>query len=92
MAISETNALTIDPTLQVRLSALAEREGFSIAEMAEKILRAHLDDAERHIVIDEEDERRWQKYLETGVSVPFETVRSKVQRLAANAAAQAESK
>jgi len=84
------DTLTIEPHLQTRLAVLAEREGYSFEEFAERILRSHADHAEREIIEQADDERRWQKYLETGASVPFEIVRSKVQRLAADAAMKTE--
>jgi len=82
--------LNIDPNLEVRLSALAAREGYTVSEFAERLLRAHADQAEREITEYAEDERRWQKYLETGTAVSFDTVRNKLRHLAAEAAHKVE--
>ncbi len=82
--------LTIEPHLQTRLAVLAEREGASFEEFAERILRSHAEHAERAIIEQAEDERRWQKYLETGASIPFDAMRKKVQNLAADAARKIE--
>lgn len=88
--MQKSQPLTIDPNLQVRLSALAKREGYTVSELAERLLRAHADQAEREIIEYAEDDRRWQKYLETGAAVPFDTVRNKLRHLAAEAAHKVE--
>lgn len=90
MSMTKPQSLTIDPNLQVRLSALAERQGYTVSEFAERLLRAHADQAEREITEYAEDERRWQRYLETGTAVSFDTVRNKLRHLAAEAAREME--
>ena len=79
------DTLDIEPHLKARLAVLAEREGRSFEEFAEQILRNQADMIEREILEEAEDERRWQKYLETGASIPFDQVRSKIRTLAASA-------
>lgn len=82
--------LHLDPSLQARLAALAERRGSTLSEFAEEVLRLHADEAESALSEAAEDELRWQRYLETGASVPFEKVRGKLRRLAAEAAQKVE--
>ena len=86
----KTHSLEIDPHLQVRLGVLAKQRGASLADLAESVLRNYADEAERAIIEEADDEGRWQSYLETGASVPFETVRAKLRGLAADAARNAE--
>ena len=92
MSVAQPESLSFDPALQARLAALAERRGATLAEFAEEVLRLHADDAERALSEQEEDERRWRRYLETGASVPFDSVRSKLRRLAGEAARKGEAK
>ncbi|RXT28997.1 hypothetical protein B5P46_09695 [Rhizobium leguminosarum] len=77
--------LEIDPHLQARLGVLAEKQGASLADFTESVLRSYTDESERTISEQAEDEGRWQRYLETGVSVPFETVRARLRGFAAEA-------
>ncbi|OWV80273.1 hypothetical protein ATY77_26005 [Rhizobium sp. R634] len=86
MAPSKTPPLEIDPQLQARLGVLAKRQGASLADFTESVLRSYADEAERAISEHAEDESRWQRYVETGTSVPFETIRAKLRGLAADAA------
>jgi predicted transcriptional regulator len=86
MTDSKNNTLEIDTDLKVRLAALASRSGQSFAELAQDILRTHADEQERTIIEYAEDEQRWQRYLETGKTIPFEKIRSKLQGLSAEAA------
>lgn len=86
MSTSKSPPLEIDPHLHARLGALARRSGASLSDLAESVLRSYVDAAERALGEEEEDERRWQRYLETGASIPAETVQSKLRRLAAEAA------
>lgn len=90
MNMPKSETLMIDSALRSRLTALAEREGASFPEFAERLLRSHADEAERAIVERAEDEQRWQRYIETGAAVPFETVRSKLAHLAGQAAQKME--
>lgn len=85
---SKDTLLEIDPNLRARLEALASRSGMSLETLAQSVLLAHADEQER--LADElaEDEERWQQYLATGQSIPFETVREKLRSLAAAAARQ----
>ena len=82
--------LSIDPALQSRLEALAARSGVSVTDLALSVLRAHADEQERLIAEFAEDEERWQRYLAGGQTVPFETVRGKLSKLATEAARKAE--
>ena len=91
MAESDTTLpLNLDPDLVVRLTALAARSGLSLAGLAESVLRAHADEQERTLGELAEDEARWQRYLAGGQTIPFERVREKLHRLAAEAARKAE--
>jgi predicted transcriptional regulator len=85
MRAPKTQPLEIDAHLQARLSALAKKKGTSLADFAESVLRSYADEVERAISEYAEDESRWQRYLETGASVPFESVRAKLRGLVAEA-------
>lgn len=69
----ETQHLPIDPDLHERLSAMAEKQGIPFDELALNVLHNH---ADFDIA---EDERRYQKYLETGESVSLEEFRANIQ-------------
>ena len=68
---------------------MAKQAGLSVSELALDILRAHADEQERLAAEQGEDEERWQRYLADRLVVPHQAVRSKLQRLAAVAAAKA---
>ena len=80
------DTLYIDADLMVRIKALASKSGRSFADMAESILRSHADKEDRKLLERAEDEKRWQRYLSEGQTVPFETVRHKLRGLASEAA------
>ena len=82
--------VAIDPELEARLSALAARSGVSLSELAQSVLRSHADEQERLSEELAEDEHRWQRYLSTGESIPFDVVRAQLRRLAREAAQRAE--
>lgn len=82
--------LHLAPDLQVRLSVLVSKSGYTLDELAENVLRSHVDEQEREIVEQAEDERRWLRYLETGRSVALDTVCGKLHRLADEADHSAE--
>ena len=84
--MSAKSSVNIDRDLELRLSALAEKRGWSVSDLAQDVLRAHVDAAERYSADLEEDEHRWQRYLETGAAVPVEQVRTKLRKMAADAA------
>lgn len=90
MRTPKTQPLEIDPHLQARLGVLAKRRGASLEDLAESVLRSYADEAERTLTEQADDENRWQRYIETGVSVSFDTVRAKLRGLAADAARQAD--
>lgn len=75
-------SLHLAPDLQVRLSVLASKSGYTLDELAENVLRSHVDEQEKEILEQAEDERRWQRYLDTGRSVALDTVRGRLHRLA----------
>ena len=77
MNVKET--VSIDRELKQRLSAIAEREGSTVAELAESVLRIHAEEAERReaeLAEDDfaEDDRRWAEYLKTGESISFDDI------------------
>lgn len=86
MEDSDNDTLHIDPALKARLAALANRSGRTLDDLAQSVLRSHADEQERTAAEYAEDEQRWQRYLQTGQSVPFQTVRSRLQKLAGAAA------
>lgn len=54
------------------------------------LLRVHAEEQERLIGELAEDEDRWQRYLAGGQTIPFESVRGRLQKLATEAAGKAE--
>ena len=83
MSDPENDTVELAPDLKVRLAA---RSGQTLPELAEAVLRRHADEQERTVAEYADDEQRWQRYLQTGQSVPFQTVQAKLQGLAAEAA------
>ncbi len=76
--MSTKEHLAIDRELSERLSVIAEREGSTLSELAENVLRQHAEEAERLA----EDDRRWAKYLETGESISLEDILVELDTLA----------
>ncbi len=74
--MSTKEHLAIDRELSERLSVIAEREGSTLSELAENVLRQHAEEAERLAEEFAEDDRRWAKYLETGESISLEDILS----------------
>ena len=85
-----TLSLDLDRELEARLQALAARSGLTLADLAGSVLRAHADDQERLLYELAEDEERWQRYLAGGQTIPFQTVRRRLHRLAGEAARKVE--
>ena len=77
--------LEIDPHLQARLGALTKRRGASLEDLAESVQRSYTDETEHAITEQADNEKRWQRYLETDVSALFNTVRTRLRGLAADA-------
>ena len=88
--MSNPKPLQIAEDVKVRLSALADKSGHTVDELADAVLRAHVDEQERAIIEVAEDERRWQRYLETGQTVSLESVRGKLHTLANEASVLSE--
>lgn len=86
MSDSDNNTVPLDPDLLARLGSLASQSGQTLTELAESVLRKHAEEQERMAAEHADDEARWQRYLQTGASVPFEQVRSKLRALSAEAA------
>lgn len=89
--MSNQKPLHIAEDLEARLSILASKDGHTLEELADSILREHADSQERAIIEKTEDERRWQRYLESGQTISLDTVRGKLHTLAQQAAFQSES-
>lgn len=87
MSVKET--VSIDRDLKQRLAAIAEREGATVSELAENVLRLHAEEAERGEAELAEDERRWAKYVETGESITFEDFMLELDALAEEASRKA---
>ena len=85
----DIETISVDADLQARLATMAKKAGLSVNELALGILRAHADEQERLMAEHAEDEDRWQRYLAAGHAVSYQAVRSKLHRLAAEAAAKA---
>jgi predicted transcriptional regulator len=88
--MSDQKTLHISSDLEARLDAIARHTGQTVEELADTVLRAHADAQERDTQEEAEDERRWQRYLETGQSVSLDTVRGKLSTLADQAAKSAD--
>ena len=86
MSDPKDDTLELDPDLKARLAALAARSGQTLPELAEAVLRRHADEQERTVAEYANDEQRWQRYLQTGQSVPFQTVQARLRKLAGEAA------
>lgn len=78
----DTKSVKIDADLQSRLTMIAERQGYSFNELAESILRMHADRLEHEINEYADDDERWQRYVESGAAISFDSIRSKLQILA----------
>lgn len=80
--MSTKEHLVIDRDLSERLSVIAEREGSTLSELAEAVLRLHAEEAERMAEEFAEDDRRWARYLETGESISLEDILVELDTLA----------
>lgn len=87
--MSTKETVSIDGDLKKRLAVIAEREGLTVSELAESVLRLHAEDVERQEAEFAEDDRRWARYLETGESIAFEDFMSELQSLADEAGRKA---
>lgn len=87
MSIKQT--VSIDGDLKKRLAAIAEREGSTVSELAESVLRLHAEDVERQEHEFAEDDRRWARYLETGECISLEDFMVELQSLADEAGCKA---
>lgn len=81
-----SDTLNLSPALAARLENLAAQSGLSTSELVEAVLIAHADEQERRQAEFAEDDARWQRYVEDGQAIPFETIRNKLHGLAAQAA------
>ncbi len=81
-SMSAKEHLAIDSELSERLSVIAAREGSTLTELAETVLRQHAEEAERLAEEFAEDDRRWARYLETGESISLEEILSDLDALA----------
>ena len=89
--MSNHKPLKISENLEARLTALARQTGHTLDELATSVLKAHADARERDLLEQTDDERRWQRYLETGQTLSLDRVRKKLHRLADQAARTVES-
>ncbi|MCO5732101.1 hypothetical protein [Rhizobium sp. SSA_523] len=87
--MSTKETVSIDGDLKKRLAVIAERDGSTVSELAESILRLHADDVERQEAEFAEDDRRWARYLETGESIAFDDFMAELQSLADEAGRKA---
>lgn len=87
--MSTKETVSIDGDLKKRLAVIAEREGSTVSELAESVLRLHAEDVERQEAEFAEDDRRWARYLETGEYIAFEDFMSELQSLADEAGRKA---
>ncbi|MEM1383902.1 MAG: hypothetical protein AAF713_08945 [Pseudomonadota bacterium] len=90
MTEKSTHPVNLPHDLHERLKALGGRDGYTLDEITDRVLRAYVEIEERAITEHAEDERRWQRYLETGICHPIEDLRSELRRLAGDAARQSE--
>ncbi len=88
-SIETTDRIEIEETLEKRLAALAG-EGRSASDLANDVLRAYAEEVEEFAhVATAEDERRWQRYLETGEAISFDEIKTELKSLAARSASKA---
>ncbi len=87
--MSSKETVSIDGDLKKRLAVIAEREGSSVSELAESVLRLHAEDVERQEAEFAEDDRRWTRYLETGECISFDDMTVELQSLAEEAGRKA---
>lgn len=85
-----SKTLAIDPDLHTRLKALAEKSGLSADQFAAAVLETHAEEEEALQEEKFDEHQRWQRYLETGQTVPASKIRSKLRAYAADAAARLE--
>ena len=85
----KTESVDIDPQLKARLAAIASKSGRTFSELAQQVLSTHADHQERLITEAAEDEKRWQRYLETGQSISLDQMRGNLASLALKAAQKA---
>lgn len=88
--MSSRKQIDIAEDLKIRLGALASESGHTVEEMADQVLRSHVDAHERAIIEKAEDERRWQRYLESGQTISLDSLRGKLHTLAQDAGFQSE--
>jgi predicted transcriptional regulator len=89
--MSTKETVSIDGDLKKRLAVIAEREGSTVSELAEGVLRLHAEDVERQEAEFAEDDRRWARYLETGETISAEDMKAKLRALADEAGRKARS-
>ncbi|WP_165218138.1 hypothetical protein [Affinirhizobium pseudoryzae] len=89
--MSTKETVSIDGDLKKRLAVIAEREGSTVSELAEGVLRLHAEDVERQEAEFAEDDRRWARYLETGESISLEDMKTELRALADEAGRKARS-
>lgn len=88
MADQDIHSVELDADLSARLTALAAGTGQDVSLLAQDILRSHVDVAEHGPDLRQEDESRWQQYLETGEAFSAEHVRARLRELAIQAQAR----
>jgi hypothetical protein len=89
---SNQMTLNVDAELAERLAREAARLGLTTEAHIADILKSHLDEQAARAVGIEEDDRRWQRYRETGQTVSEANVRHKLQRFADDAQLKANSR
>ena len=89
MRTGHTQPITIETALHERLDALARREGMSLSDLADDVLRTYVDAAERGLGEAAEDEQRWERYKHSGTIIPADRMRERLARLATIAAREA---
>jgi predicted transcriptional regulator len=84
-----TMGLKLDDETRARLKKLGELKQRSSHWLMKEAIHRYLDAEERYEREKAEDLARWQRYLDTGTAVPHETVKSRLDELAKQAALKA---
>jgi predicted transcriptional regulator len=80
-----TMGVKLDDETRARLKQLGERKQRSTHWLMREAIHRYLDTEERYEDEKAEDRERWQRYLETGIAIPHEDVKMRLDALAKQA-------
>ncbi len=88
MRSQHSGQLDIDAALLQRLDALARRDGTTLADLTDDVLRRYVESTERSLRESAEDDARWQRYQESGTVVSADAVRARLSLMTASVTGQ----